>query len=346
MSEMDIPIQNIYYLLCYAWNKLEERDIVSVSQVDKDKVIDLFAKVLNTGISYLIRKGLDRGYVLHVEETGTIRGKIGFASTLRKYFFRQPKICCEYDELSHNVLHNQILKSTLRMLIYCEDVDDSVHEELLLVYRKLHGIDEIPLRKKHFHLVQLNRNNYFYDFLLKICELVMENLLVSEVSGKSKFRDFLQEERAMSSLFEEFVRSFYKREQSTFKVSRENIPWDAIPINMVSAEALPSMQTDISLSSDNRKMIIDTKYYKNALQRYYDKEKIHSDNLYQLFAYLKNLEPLGEENIHCEGILLYPTVEKELNLQYDVQGHRISIRTINLNQDWKRIHNSLLEILN
>ncbi|GAG60746.1 unnamed protein product, partial [marine sediment metagenome] len=33
-SIIQIPIHNIYYLLCYAWNKLDEKDIVDVSGID------------------------------------------------------------------------------------------------------------------------------------------------------------------------------------------------------------------------------------------------------------------------------------------------------------------------
>ena len=44
-----IPIQNIYYLLCYAWNRLEERDIVDVSGIDSTNLVDLFlTKVMKT----------------------------------------------------------------------------------------------------------------------------------------------------------------------------------------------------------------------------------------------------------------------------------------------------------
>lgn len=343
---MQIPIQNIYYLLCYAWNKLEEKDIVSVSQTDKDKILDLFGKVLCNGIAHLLKKGLDRGYVLHKEETGRIRGKINFTTTLRKNFFNQPRIDCEYDELSHNILHNQILKSTVKILTRCEDLNTELREELKYIYHRFHEIEEIALSKRHFRLVQLNRNNYFYDFLLKICELLLDNLLITEKSGKSKFKDFLQDNRSMSSLFEEFVRSFYKREQDNYKVARENIPWDAVALDELSKSVLPNMQTDISLTSQNRKIVIDTKYYKEALQKYYDKESIRSNNLYQLFAYLMNLESLGEENSTCEGILLYPTVESEHEYQYVMKGHRIKVKTINLNQDWREIHKDLLNIIN
>jgi 5-methylcytosine-specific restriction enzyme subunit McrC len=343
---MNIPIQNIYYLLCYAWNRLEEKDIVSVSQIDKGRIVDLFSKVLIGGISHLCKKGLDRGYVFYSEETCRIHGKINFTTTLKRHFFTQPALECEFDELSYNVLHNRILKSTIKMLLGCEDVDEAIHDELVFTYRRLHGINEVPLTKKYFRLVQLHRSNFFYDFLLRICELVIDNLLISEKTGKSKFRDFVRDEQQMAYLFEEFVRNFFKMEQSKYKVCRENISWDAFAPDGTSPEFLPKMQTDISLISPSRKIVVDTKYYRSALQTHYDKETIRSNNLYQLFAYLKNLEPRGEENTNCEGILLYPTVETELDEECIIQGHRILFRSINLNQDWKCIHKDLMSIIN
>ena len=58
-------------------------------------------------------------------------------------------------------------------------------------------------------------------------------------------------------------------------------------------------------------MIIDTKYYKETLAVNFNTEKIKSENLYQLFSYLMNVESKGGVNQHCEGILLYPTVKGE-----------------------------------
>ena len=125
---------------------------------------NLFAKVLCYGISHLLTKGLDRGYVLHKEETGLIRGKINFTTTLRKNFFNQPQIDCEYDEFRHDVLHNQMLKSTVQMLIRCEDLNEKLRDELKYIYHRLHGIEEINLSKRCFRLVQLNRNNFYWHF--------------------------------------------------------------------------------------------------------------------------------------------------------------------------------------
>lgn len=68
---MNIPIENLYYLLVYAWDSLEEAELVDVEIEDGTKIVDLFARVLKSGLEYLLRKGLDRSYVV---ERGTISG--------------------------------------------------------------------------------------------------------------------------------------------------------------------------------------------------------------------------------------------------------------------------------
>ena len=125
-----------------------------------------------------------------------------------------------------------------------------------------------------------------------------------------------------------------------------HIPWDAVPLDSDTIDLLPNMQTDISLTSTSRKIIIDAKYYKEALQKYYDKKSIRSAHLYQIFAYLMNIEHLVKDDVICEGILLYPTVESELDYSRTIKGHRITVKTINLNQEWKCIHDNLLNIIN
>ena len=343
---MKIPIQNIYYLLCYAWDKLDERDVVSVEQIQSTEIVDLFARVLSNGVSYLRRRGLDRGYILYDEETARIRGKIDFAASLKRNLLHQAKVQCVYDELSYNVLHNQIVKSVIYVLLNCGDVDDKIHKELLLAYRSMDEVETLKVEKRHFGLVQLNRNNHFYDFLLKICELICENLLISEKHGQSKFRDFLRDEKQMAALFEAFVRNFYKKEQKRYDVKRKQIAWAAKPLDDTSAEVLPGMHTDIYLASVDRRIVIDTKYYKEALTEHFGKKIIRPGNLYQLHAYLTNLALHREEDRFCEGVLLYPTIEEALDYRFDMQGHKVAVRSINLNQNWTNIRQDLLTLVN
>jgi len=66
---------------------------------------------------------------------------------------------------------------------------------------------------------------------------------------------------------------------------------------------------------------------------------------YQIFTYVKNAEALGGAAINCEGILIYPTVRKELDVSYPMENHKISVKTINLKQGWKDISSDLMKII-
>ena len=350
MDNLDlIPIQNLYYLLLYAWNRLEEADVVNVSTEDSTSLLNLFTRVLIAGTQHLLKRGLDRGYIPFQEDLRGIRGKINFGITLKRQLMANAMLACEFDDLSHNVVHNRILKKTIAELAISLGVDRSLRSELADLSRRLSTIDEITLSASMFRRISLHRNNAFYGFLMDVCEMVYHYYLVSEAPGKERFRSFIRDENKMPQVFEDFVRNFYKIElegkYSGYQVKgAEIILWDVDQPENEDIKFLPAMVTDISLKTPSRYLIIDAKYYKNTLQIYYDK-KIHSANLYQLFSYLKNIEAKGPNYKGCNGILLYPTVQHNLDLNYEIQGHRISIKTIDLSKQWQTISSELLKIV-
>lgn len=339
---MDIPIQNIYFLLCYAWDKLEEKEVVNVNAEDFRDIYDLFGKVLVNGCSYLLRRGFDRNYVGHDEIITGIRGKLLFADSLKLNLFRKGHAYCEFDDFSHNVIHNQIIKATIRTLLINKAVSESIRNDLHHVHSKFHGIDEIKLSKLHFNKVRLHRNNYFYDLLIKICRIIYDNLLVTESAGDYKFKDFVREPRKMNIVFEKFVHNFYKLHFPDFRVKRDTIIWKLKAASESGMSLLPQMQTDISIYQPDKVLIIDTKFYHQTLAYNYNKESIHSPNLYQLSAYLQNFESDGRK---VDGMLLYPVVDKEINEDFSDVNHKVMIRTINLDQNWRLIDKRLREIL-
>ena len=340
---MRIPIQNIYYLLCYAWNKLEERDIVDVPVEDCNNTLDLLAKVLAGATTHLLKQGLDRGYIEHHEDRTTLRGKVIFNPSLKRILLQHGKAHCHFDDLHYNILHNQILRTTIRELVLQKRLDKRLKEELIGLYRRLHGIDEVVLSGKVFRSVRLHRNNYFYDFPLKICKLVYENLLVRNTNGEGRFWDFVRDKR-MWELFQLFVRNFYARELSGCRIMPSVIDWQGHGLTDRAINALPRMNTDITLRYGNGTIIIDTKYYYQALVTHHGKEMVRPDHLYQLFAYLKNSSGDSDPNLY-EGMLLYPTVGRGHNLPYELHGHKINVRTINLDQEWKDIHMDLMDFI-
>ncbi len=342
---MQIAIQNIYYLLCYAWDHLAEEKVIEVETIDPTSLVDLFARVLINGTHHLLKRGFDRGYISQHEWTGRLRGRMCIQEVVSRNARVTGRLPCDFDELSYDVLHNRILKTTMRRLIRTQGLTAEHVKDLTQLCRWFSEIRDIELNGRLFRQVQLHRNNQFYDFLLKVCELIYRNLLISEETGSSKFMNFVQDQQQMAMLFEKFVRNFYQieRKHHGFQVGGENIEWRWISGNLASQRLLPKMRTDISLTSATRKIIIDCKFTPEATQHHYSAETLRSAHLYQISAYMNNLTGNGADT--CEMMLLYPTVDASLSADYTHGGHRICIRTINLNQPCKGIHRDLLALI-
>ena len=102
------------------------------------------------------------------------------------------------------------------------------------------------------------------------------------------------------------------------------------------------MQTDVSMDFGARHIILDTKFYRDTLVEYYGSKKLHTEHLYQLFSYLVNR---GSEKGSCEGILLYPTVDVDLDSTFTILGFPIRVRTLNLARPWREIHSDLIGLI-
>jgi len=342
-----IPIENIYYLLCYAWNKLDEKDRVNVSIDDKTQLLDLFAKVLLNATRILLKRGIDRSYIDHTQEVVGIKGKLQLTQTLKSNLLFKNVAICTYDDLSSNILSNRVLVTTIYRLTRTKGVDKELKMELVELYRMLNGIGQIEISTSTFNMIKLNRNNRFYGFIMNVCQIIYENTLPSEKPGQFRFADFTRDDRKMNQLFEGFIRNFYRIEQRKFNsVKKETIRWQFEKADNLSSQYLPQMETDISLENETEKIIIDAKFYRETMTVNYEREKIKSANLYQVFSYLLNQEDEGEPKTKtATGILLYPTIETDYDLEFQYKEHSIQIRTINLNSNWKNISKRLKGII-
>ncbi len=344
---MAIPVRNVYYLLSYAWRQFEYDDVVDLESVESNEIVDLFARILIDGTRQLVRRGLDRGYRTESKKIAGVRGQIEFGPSINEMLFQQGKARCRVDELTHDVLHNRLLKATFQHLRRVRDLDDDLRAEIAGVLPYLRGVEDLKrLSPLLFHRVRLHRNNRFYRFLLDVCELVARNLLVSEETGEARFRDFLRDEVQMNMLFEKFVRNFYDREHDGFRSTSSHLKWNASGDDKALSR-LPQMKTDITLEGTDRVVIIDTKYYQKTLQSGWQGgvEKVHSGNLYQLYAYLNTYKVHRAAGRIVEGMLLYPTIDHELRLDYEIDGFRVQVCTVDLAREWREIESELLDIV-
>ena len=158
---VNIPIQNIYYLLCYASASRQRGMLWRWRPSTRLLLADLFARVLINGTNHLLKRGFDRGYVSQHEWTGRLRGRICFQEAIRRNATVTGRLPCDFDELSYNVLHNRILKATMRRLIRTQGLAAECSEGLTQLCRQFSDIQDIELSSRLFGQVQLHRNNQF-----------------------------------------------------------------------------------------------------------------------------------------------------------------------------------------
>lgn len=346
VSSQRIPVQNIYFLLCYAWNHLQELKYAEVRSEECDRIWDLLAKVLIRGSQQLVKRGLHRNYILECERLFKPKGKLLFWEDIRKRSFATPVKTCQFDELSPNVLPNQIIAATFKTLARHTGLSNDNRLGLKDASTVFSSFSPLPLRAQHFRRVRLNSNMRHYRFVLNVCELIYQHALPTEDPGAIRFRDFDRDEATMGELFEQFVRNFYAKEQSQYKISASHVRWDVDETGSTAGglDLLPGMKTDICLESANDKLIIDCKFYQDAFQHPHDTRKFISDHLYQLFSYLRNQSAIPGWN-SVRGMLLYPTVTESIDEVVTIQGHQIRIASIKLGQPWQSIATDLLALL-
>ena len=132
----------------------------------------------------------------------------------------------------------------------------------------------------------------------------LRSWLIDEKTGSYRFVDFLDDDRRMPYVFQFFVSNFLRIERRDLRISREDIRWRATSESEADLGLLPRMQTDVSIDTGIKHVILDTKYYRETLTEYHDTKKLHTEHLYQLFSYLSNrVSKKGYERRHHRNMV-------------------------------------------
>lgn len=337
-----IPIKNVYYMLSYAFQVLKEQGYKNIATEEFNNTGELMAAILAKGISVQIKRGLGKEYIPRTEPLSSLRGKIDIVSSLKTQTMLKKQMICKYDEFSVNAKMNRIIKSTIDLLLR-SDISRSRKKELrkLLIY--FSDVDLIDLYTVDWN-IRYNRNNQTYRLLISVCYLVVKGLIQTNSDGSTRLMDFIDEQR-MCRLYEKFILEYYRKEYPEILVNASQIPWqldDGISL------MLPVMRTDVMLTYKEKVLIIDAKYYIRTTQDHFNTNTIHSNNLYQIFTYVKNKESELSGHPHeVSGMLLYAKTDEVVlpNNSYMMSGNKISVQTLDLDCDFSEIRNQLNKII-
>lgn len=331
-------------MLSYAFTALNQGGYEDVATEEFENIHNLFAAILAKGIGRQLKQGLYREYLNKKETVPVVRGKIDIPGTIQNRFARKQVLTCEYDELSENNLLNQILKTTVMLLLRHAKVNQEHKSDLKKEMLFFSGVDTIDPSTIRWSAIRFQRNNNTYRMLISLCQLIIEGMLLTTDSGEYRLASFIDEQR-LNRLYEKFILEYYSKECPQVTATASQIPWaldDGI------GTMLPVMQSDITLTKGSEVLIIDAKYYTHTTQAKYDVHSLHSGNLYQIFTYVKNKDTeFGSEPHRVSGMLLYAATDEAIqpDNSYQMSGNKISVKTLDLNRDFAEIAAQLNKIV-
>ena len=338
MINVDNKIKNIYYMLCYSFNRdlLTEKDIASVDSETFKNIYNLFSIILCIMIRKQVKSGMNRDYIDRSEPLSTVRGKINIANTIKSGGILKRKLVCDFDEFSENNQLNQIVKTTANYLIKSPYIGNPTKKELKRQLVYFNNVDLIEISSINWKKIIYNKNNNSYKSLIVLCELILKGLIVSDKTGDNQFKQLL-DETALHRIYENFIKEYFRKHYNLNAGSRNlSLTDDAI-------EYIGMMKTDITLENDERMLIIDAKFYDHILNpgRFLGSKIVDMGNIYQINTYVEN--QLQKTNKKVYGMLLYAQTidEPAIDIKVPINQKQIFIKTLDLNAEWKDIKATL-----
>ena len=148
----------------------------------------------------------------------------------------------------------------------------------------------------------------------------------------------------MGLIFQDFVRNFFRLKQDRFKVKGDTILFNVDGDEEVGRNLLPEMETDTTLYSDTRTIIIECKWTETLTSGRNGKMTLKPQHLRQLLTYMAHHKRTLSNAGEVEGLLLYPRTEP-VNVAVRIKGQRLRVRTINFEADWEKIELQMLSLL-
>lgn len=291
---------NFVKMLVYTedWDDINFKEELVQAEEGKD-FVDIMAKLFVELVDNIIQEGIYKNYALLEEEMPTIRGKLLIAKNIRNPRISQEKFWCEYDELSPNMLENQIL-------LYCSKVlsglvaDKSIKgriDQIQYVFQK-EGVSEAFIDLYHLDMIHYQRFNERYEKALKICEFILGSLWYKDLSKEGEVLTY-GIMCNMSTLFQNFViksvkevfPQFYVKKEPRDKKLLQEICFKEAGTKQVSAKVLKPDMVICDNETKKACLIIDTKYKKDPV----------ADDFYQSLAYSLVFD--------CPAMLLLPQLD-------------------------------------
>ena len=347
-----IPVRNIWLLLLYASPLYRERPPACRVAVEDapDDIPNLAAEILTYAVARRLRRNLSHDYQRRQADLNRVRGRINLLRTERRQLLQRGRIACIFDELTVDTPRNRYVKAALRKLTgLVKDPELSRRCRTWAGNLERAGVTD-PLHhlgRPEMPTLWDVRTDADDRQMLAAAQLAFDLSIPTEDAGPSDLALPDKEKRWAQRLFEYAVAGFYAVTLSSqgWRVRHgKPLSWQTDAATPGIRNILPGMIADIVLehSATGRRIVIDTKFTNILTPGRNTNPFLKSEHIYQIYAYLRSQERRSDPlSIHSTGVLLYPSIDYDVDEAAVIQGHKIRFATVDLAADsaaiWQRL---------
>ena len=326
-----IPIKNVFYMLSYISNLRFDATIQGDFTKSDKTLFELYIDLFCNELKQLVQSGLYKDYINYDDVIYTVRGHIEMSETARLKSQGSNAVACNFDEFITDSSFNSIVKSVIELLLFRSGKLVTLNQK-----KKLHlwgcyfgDISSLLLQAVDWSSIVYNRQNIRYRMILFLCQLIVECLLFS--TDKDEFDLPFINQVLLYNIFEKFVyqycKAYCKSTYNNVYISHEPMNWCSENLGPL----MPRMQPDILIYSDDKALIIDTKFYEQILvsRNSTSKKTYRSSHLYQIFTYIMHYS-YNNPHLDTSGLLLYAGTEMESQSEYRLQTHKVCNKSLDV----------------
>lgn len=347
-----IPIRNIWLLMLYASDlyRISRNTGVEIEE-NPDELPELVAEILTGEVQRRLQRNLTAGYRERHQILNRVRGRIDHLSTNRQQLLSRGKVACRFEELTVDTLRNRFVRAALERLARIVRRQDIKHRcRSVAESLRMMGVNGSAPSRSEVGADRFGRHDAGDRTMVAAAWLAFDLALPTEEVGAKHLASPNRDEVWARRLFERAVGGFCQAvltPEGWNVRTGEKLSWQLDWASKGMSDVLPGMITDIVLDSpsNDRRIVIDTKFTSLIKPGRFDSTSISSAYLYQIYAYLKSQAGKGGLYDLAEGLMLHPSVGEAIDVSASIQGQKVRFATIDLSADSADIREQLRSTL-
>ena len=320
-------------------------------------ILELFIHLFIEEVEKIVKKGLIYRYENKKENLNIFKGKLDINNHIKYNFSHKEKFYVKFDEFSVNSLENIFIKMTIQKLKKIS-FNSKNKENLDRIGHYFEKVSILENSIENLEYITFDRTNGYYKNAIQWAKIFLNNQSSSIFSTNNGeitsilfpmeniFENYIIN-KLRNLIQEKYYNQFIIKTQDNSCSIFSNIDFNNTKIE----NDILRVKPDIVIKNKETKeiFILDTKW--KVLNKSDDKFKISTEDIYQMFTYVKTYNDRSKNYICKKAYLIYPATNMNKNtfnskdkLIFSTDNFELNIVFVDLNSE-ENTENSLINIL-